>query len=89
MSDSFDVAEPAEAGGDLDEQTRHEVVAAQLRGEAKAEGQGPDAVVAAVAEELEGIGLKPDEGELNRRYEQVDPDLPLVEDVGGTIDDPR
>ncbi len=90
MSDSFEVAEPREGEGGLDDQTRHEVVAAQLRGEAKAEGQGPEAVVAAVAEELEELGLKPDESELERRYEEVDPDVPVVEDdPGGTIDNPR
>jgi hypothetical protein len=90
MSDSFEVAEPTEGEGALDEKTQHEVVAAQLRGEEKAAGQGSEAVVAAVAEELEGLGLRPDEAELHRRYEEVDPDLPVVEDdPGGTIDNPR
>ena len=89
MPDSFEVAHPADGEGGLDEQTRHEVVAAQLRGEAKAAGDGPEAVAAAVAEELEGLGLEPDAGELHRRYEEVDPDLPVVEDTGGTIDNPR
>ena len=56
-------------------------MAAQLRGEAKAAGQGPEAVVAAVAEELEGIGLEPDPAELHRRYEEIDPDLPELTDV--------
>ena len=90
MSDSFEVAEPAEGEGGLDDKLRHEVVAAQLRGEAKAAGQDPETVMSAVAEELKELGLEPDEAELHRRYEQVDPDLPVLEDdPGGSIDDPR
>lgn len=75
MSDSFEVAQSSSEDELTDEQ-RHEVVAAQLRGEAKAEGQGPDAVVAAVAAELEDLGLEPDPTELHRRYEEIDPDIP-------------
>jgi hypothetical protein len=90
MPDSLDVAEPADEGAELDEKTRHEVVAAQLRGEAKAEGQGTEAVMAAVAEELADLGLKPDEGELHRRYDEVQAELPEVDDdPAGSIDDPR
>ncbi|WP_270887801.1 hypothetical protein [Pedococcus sp. 5OH_020] len=92
MSDSFQVAEPAEGEGELDEQRRHEMVAAQLRGEAKAAGQPPEAVEASVAEELEGLGLEPNEQELGRRYEEVDPDLPVTQDrdqdTGSSVDDP-
>jgi hypothetical protein len=90
MPESFDVAEPADGAAELDDKTRHAVVAAQLRGEAKAEGQGPEAVMAAVAEELEELGLKPDEGELHRRYEESEVEVPeLDEEPGGSIDNPR
>jgi hypothetical protein len=65
----------------LDEATRHEMVAAQLRGEERAKGQDPEVVMAAVAQELRVAGFEPDEEELRRRYVAVDPDLPLVEDV--------
>ena len=75
MADSFEVAQSSSEGELTDEQ-RHEVVAAQLRGETKAAGEGPDAVVAAVAAELEEIGLQPDASELHRRYEEIDPDIP-------------
>ena len=75
MPDSFEVAQNSSEGELTDEQ-RHEVVAAQLRGEAKAAGDGPDAVVAAVAAELEDLGLEPDPSELHRRYEEIDPDIP-------------
>jgi hypothetical protein len=68
------------ADEDLDEATRHEMVAAQLRGEERTKGQAPEAVMAAVAEELRKAGLEPDEGELRRRYDAVDPDLPLTAD---------
>jgi hypothetical protein len=89
MPDSFDVVEPADGSNDLDEETRHAVVAAQLRGEHKAEGQGPEAVMAAVAEELEGLGLTPDEDELHRRYEEAQVEVPEVDDdPGGSIDNP-
>ena len=81
MTDNFEVAQSS-SEGELPEDKRHEVVAAQLRGEAKAQGQGPDAVVAAVAAELEAIGLEPDPSELHRRYEEIDPDLPELVDAG-------
>jgi len=64
MSDSFEVVQSSPDDG-LSEEQRHEVVAAQLRGEAKAEGQSADAVVASVAAELEEIGLEPDPSELH------------------------
>ena len=80
MSDSFEVVQSSSDDGLTDEQ-RHEVVAAQLRGEAKAQGQGGEAVVAAVAGELEEIGLEPDPSELHRRYEEIDPDLPELSDA--------
>jgi hypothetical protein len=80
MSDSFEVVQSS-SEGELSEEQRHEVVAAQLRGEAKAEGKGPDAVVAAVAAELAEIGLEPDPSELHRRYEEIDPDIPELTDV--------
>src|SRR4051812_30643439 len=80
MSDSFEVVQSS-SQDELSEEQRHEVVAAQLRGEAKAAGQGPDAVVAAVASELEEIGLEPDPSELHRRYEEIDPDIPELSDA--------
>lgn len=90
MPNNFDVAEPADGATGLDDKTQHEVVAAQLRGEAKAQGQGPEATVASVAEELEELGLKPDEAELHRRYEGVETAVPEVdEDAGGSIDSPH
>ena len=87
MTDSFEVAQSSSEDELTDEQ-RHEVVAAQLRGEAKAAGDGADAVVAAVAAELEEIGLQPDPSELHRRYEQIDPDLPELADAGDDRDLP-
>ena len=80
MSDSFEVVQSSPDDG-LSEEQRHEVVAAQLRGEAKAEGQSADAVVASVAAELEEIGLEPDPSELHRRYEEIDPDIPQLSDA--------
>ncbi|WP_457256580.1 hypothetical protein [Pedococcus sp. P5_B7] len=80
MGDSFEVAQSS-SEDELTEEQRHEVVAAQLRGEAKAAGQGPDAVVAAVASELEEIGLEPDASELHRRYEEIDPEIPELTDA--------
>ena len=80
MSDSFEVAQ-SNTEGELTDEQRHEVVAAQLRGEAKAAGEGPDAVVAAVAAELEDLGLEPDPSELHRRYEEIDPDIPELTDA--------
>jgi hypothetical protein len=85
MADSFEVVQSSPEDG-LTEEQRHEVVAAQLRGEAKAEGQGPDAVVAAVASELKEIGLEPDPSELHRRYEEIDPDIPELADADSGAD---
>ena len=82
MAENFEVAQSS-SEGELSDAKRHEVVAAQLRGEAKAAGQGPEAVVAAVAEELERIGVEPDPAELSRRYEQTDPDLPESSEAEG------
>ena len=82
MAENFEVAQSS-SEGELSDTKRHEVVAAQLRGEAKAAGQGPAAVVAAVAEELEGIGLEPNPEELHRRYEEIDPDIPELQDADG------
>jgi hypothetical protein len=82
MAENFEVAQSS-SEGELSDAKRHEVVAAQLRGEAKAAGQGPESVVAAVAQELEGIGLEPNPAELHRRYEEIDPDLPVLGDADG------
>ena len=82
MAENFEVAQSS-SEGELSDEKRHEVVAAQLRGEAKAAGQGPEGVVAAVAEELKGIGLEPNPEELHRRYEEIDPDLPVLGDAEG------
>lgn len=48
--------------------TAHAVVAAQLRGESRAREDRPDVVVAAIAREIESLGLVPDQDELRRRY---------------------
>ena len=80
MAENFEVAQSS-SEGELSDAKRHEVVAAQLRGEAKAAGQGAEAVVAAVAKELEGIGLEPNPAELHRRYEEIDPDIPELGDA--------
>ena len=78
MAEGFEVGH---ARGELDEQTRHALVAAQLRGEEKARGRDPEAVIAAVAEEIRALGLEPDHDELERRYAAIDPDLPLTRDT--------
>lgn len=49
-------------------ETAHAVVAAQLRGEARARDEEPSVVVDAIAHEIEGLGLVPDQEELGRRY---------------------
>jgi hypothetical protein len=88
MSDSsFEVAQSSSEDG-LSVEQQHEVVAAQLRGEAKAAGQPPEAVVASVAAELEEIGLEPDASELHRRYEEIDPEIPELTDEGDDRDLP-
>ena len=76
MSDSFEVGRPH---GDVDDETRHAIVAAQLRGEEKAAGRDPQAVIESVASELRAIGVEPDDAELQRRYAAIDPDLPIVD----------
>jgi len=78
MAEGFEVGH---ARGELDDETRHALVAAQLRGEEKAKGRDPEAVIAAVAEEIRGLGLEPDQQELERRYAAIDPDLPLTSDT--------
>jgi hypothetical protein len=50
--------------------TAHAVVAAQLRGESRCRDAGPSDVVAAVAREIERLGLEPDRDELGQRYGQ-------------------
>jgi len=52
----------------LSPHTSHALVAAQLRGESRCRDSGPEAVVDAVAEEIEQLGLVPDREELNHRY---------------------
>ena len=80
MTEGFEVGR----GGPEDEfseEQRHEMVAAQLRGEAAAAGQGSEAVVAAVGHELREAGLEPDEEVLHRRYEETDPDIAVIQAV--------
>ncbi len=57
-----------ESGHQLGERMAHEVVAAQLRGEAKAREEDPKVVVASIAREIEDLGLVPDVEELRQRY---------------------
>jgi hypothetical protein len=59
----------------LGSESAHAVVAAQLRGESKAQDEEPGAVVAAVAREIEDLGLEPDRDELRDRYD-VPAELP-------------
>jgi hypothetical protein len=54
--------------------TGHEIVAAQLRGEAKADEDNPRAVIRSVAREIEDLGLQPDLPELEHRYGVSTPD---------------
>ena len=56
----------------LDEGSQHALVAAQLRGEARAERDGSP-VVDAVAREIEALGMEPDRTELRRRYADATP----------------
>ena len=77
MGDNFEVGS---VEGELDERTRHEIVAAQLRGEEKASGQAPAEVIESVAQELRAIGVEPDQDQLQRRYAAIDPDLPVLGD---------
>ncbi len=59
-----------EAGRRIGDRTSHEIVAAQLRGEARAHVGDPRALVGSIAREIERLGLVPDEDELRRRYAQ-------------------
>lgn len=58
-------------GDELRAPMSHAVVAAQLRGEAVAESTGA-AVVDAIAEQIEALGLVPDRRELQGRYADTD-----------------
>ena len=60
----------------LDERTSHAVAAAQLRGEAKAEGLSTRLLVWSVADELANLGLEPDVDELARRYNAGETQIP-------------
>ncbi|SDP41032.1 hypothetical protein SAMN04489867_2359 [Pedococcus dokdonensis] len=59
--------QPGQRVGD---RTSHRIVAAQLRGEARAPDTDTRSVVRAVAKEIEDLGLVPDVPELERRYGQ-------------------
>ena len=61
---------------DIDEPTAHAVVAAQVRGEARVEGDAPETVVRSIAGELEQLGLEPDLAELRRRYRSGETKVP-------------
>lgn len=54
----------------LGQDTAHAVVAAQLRGESRTRDAAPEVVVAAVAHEIEALGLEADRTELAERYGQ-------------------
>ena len=56
----------------LGQDAAHAVVAAQLRGESRTRDASPEAVVAAVAQEIEDLGLEADRAELVQRYGQPD-----------------
>lgn len=58
-----------------DGRTSHAIVAAQLRGEAKAAGLSTRLVVWSIAHELEDLGLEPDVDELSRRYNAGEPTI--------------
>lgn len=58
-----------ESAEHIDTPTSHAIAAAQMRGEARAPGRNPRDVVQAVAQELTGLGLRPNVRELARRYQ--------------------
>lgn len=65
-----------ESDEQIDSRTSHAIVAAQLRGESRVAGRSPRAVVHAIAEELQGLGLRPNLRELARRYQAGETKLP-------------
>ncbi|MEO6413689.1 MAG: hypothetical protein ABIO48_13970 [Pedococcus sp.] len=67
-----------EPGHRVGDRTSHEIVAAQLRGEAKAQDTDTRSVVAAVAREIDHLGLVPDVAELERRYGQPSVVAPAI-----------
>jgi hypothetical protein len=60
----------------IDDRTSHAIAAAQLRGEAKAEGLSTHMVVRTIAGEIADLGLEPDVRELARRYNAGDTKIP-------------
>lgn len=63
-----------EPGDRIERRTGHQIVAAQLRGEARVDDDNPRAVIASVAHEIEDLGLTPDLAELEDRYGVTTPD---------------
>lgn len=61
-------------GHRIEGSTGHKIVAAQLRGEARADEDNPRAVIRSVAQEIEDLGLTPDLSELEHRYGVTTPD---------------
>ena len=62
-----------EPGHHIAGRAAHEIVAAQLRGEARSGDDSPRTVVRSVAEEIEDLGLLPDVAERERRYGVAEP----------------
>ncbi len=60
----------------IDDRTSHAIAAAQLRGEAKAEGLSTRLVVRSIADEIADLGLEPDVRELARRYNAGETKIP-------------
>ena len=58
-----------ESAEEIDSPTSHAIAAAQMRGEARVPGRNPREVVRAIAQELTGLGLRPNLRELARRYQ--------------------
>ncbi|MGG5261090.1 hypothetical protein [Phycicoccus avicenniae] len=65
-----------ESDEQIDDRTSHAIVAAQLRGEARAKGRDRRSMVRAIAAELQGLGLRPNHPELARRYDVGETKLP-------------